>query len=178
MFDNVKCVVSWTTMACHVYNLVYCKMMTTVICDLQYEDMEFQQVMWTKLNDMMLKHNFPKSKFKGFMANNAQSNQNVVIIVYGLGDPSMRMLIRSAHVYSTRLNHLINAPKYCSNPNCKINTLFFAISIRAQNPFKRLTIATLTLGSRPRQGLAKVQAKIEAQESHFMLPGVQGSVRE
>jgi len=39
-------------------------------------------------------------------------------------------------------------------------------------------VATLTLGLRPRQGLAKVQAKYEAWESHFMLPGVQESVRE
>ncbi len=39
-------------------------------------------------------------------------------------------------------------------------------------------VATLTLGSRPIQGLAKVRAKYEAQESHFMLPGVQESVRE
>ncbi len=34
-------------------------------------------------------------------------------------------------------------------------------------------VATLALGSRPRQGLAKVRAKKEARESHFMLPGVQ-----
>jgi hypothetical protein len=33
MFDHVKRVVGWTTMACHVYNLAYCKMMTIVICD-------------------------------------------------------------------------------------------------------------------------------------------------
>jgi len=39
-------------------------------------------------------------------------------------------------------------------------------------------VVTLTLGSQPIQGLAKVRAKYEAQESHFMLPGVQGSVRE
>jgi hypothetical protein len=38
--------------------------------------------------------------------------------------------------------------------------------------------ATLALGSRPRQGLAKVRAKCEARESHFMLLGVQKSVRE
>jgi hypothetical protein len=36
---------------------------------------------------------------------------------------------------------------------------------------KKLFVATLALGSRPRQGLAKVQAKNEARESHFMLPG-------
>jgi predicted acyl esterase len=33
-------------------------------------------------------------------------------------------------------------------------------------------VATLALGSWPRQGLAKVRAKSEARESHFMLPGV------
>jgi hypothetical protein len=35
-----------------------------------------------------------------------------------------------------------------------------------------LTFTTLALGSRPRQGLAKVWAKNEAQESHSMLPGM------
>ncbi len=39
-------------------------------------------------------------------------------------------------------------------------------------------VATLTLGSRPRQGLVKVRAKNEAQESHFMLSGVWENVRE
>jgi len=41
-----------------------------------------------------------------------------------------------------------------------------------------IIIATLALGSQPRQGLVKVRAKREARESHFMLPGVQESVRE
>jgi hypothetical protein len=40
------------------------------------------------------------------------------------------------------------------------------------------TIATLALVSRPRQGLAKMGAKNEAQESHFMFMGVWESVRE
>jgi len=39
-------------------------------------------------------------------------------------------------------------------------------------------VATLALGSRPKQGLTKVRAKCEARESHFMLPRVQESVRE
>jgi len=33
-------------------------------------------------------------------------------------------------------------------------------------------VVTLALGSRPRQGLTRLQAKSEAQESHRMLPGV------
>jgi len=37
-------------------------------------------------------------------------------------------------------------------------------------------VATLALGSWPRQGLVKVRAKREAQESHFMLSGMQESV--
>jgi hypothetical protein len=39
-------------------------------------------------------------------------------------------------------------------------------------------VATLTLGLWPKQMLMKVQAKYEARESHFMLSGVQESVRE
>jgi hypothetical protein len=74
MFDHVKHVVGWTIMVCHVYNLAYCKMMTIAICDMWFEDTKAQQVMWTKLNDMMQKHDFPKSNFKGFMASNARAN--------------------------------------------------------------------------------------------------------
>ncbi len=40
--------------------------------------------------------------------------------------------------------------------------------INEMNPF----VVTLTLGSRPMQGHAKVRAKSEAQESHFMFSGV------
>jgi hypothetical protein len=38
MFNHVKHVVGWTTMACHVYDLAYYTMMTIMICDMQYED--------------------------------------------------------------------------------------------------------------------------------------------
>jgi hypothetical protein len=46
--------------------------------------------------------------------------------------------------------------------------------------FGILTVATLAMGSWPRQRLAKVQAKSEARESHFMLMGMWecGSVGE
>ncbi len=39
-------------------------------------------------------------------------------------------------------------------------------------------VATLALGSQPKQGLARMWAKREAWESHFMFPRVQKSVRE
>lgn len=41
-----------------------------------------------------------------------------------------------------------------------------------------IIVATLALGSPPRQGLMKVRAKYEAQESHFMISKVQKNVRE
>jgi hypothetical protein len=31
MFDYVKHVEEWTTMVCHICNLVYCKMMTIIV---------------------------------------------------------------------------------------------------------------------------------------------------
>jgi hypothetical protein len=40
-----------------------------------------------------------------------------------------------------------------------------------------MPIATLTLGLRPKQGLARAHAKKEAQESHIMFLGVWESVK-
>jgi hypothetical protein len=74
MFDHVKRVASMTTVAYHVYDLVYCKMLTIIVCDIQSTDIEVQWLMWTKLNETMMKHGFPKPNLKGFMADNAQAN--------------------------------------------------------------------------------------------------------
>ncbi len=48
----------------------------------------------------------------------------------------------------------------------------------ATNGLMNLTfdVTTLALGSRLKQGLARVWAKREAQESHLMLSGVYGSL--
>ena len=42
MFDHVKRVKDWTTMAYHVYDPQYKKVMTIAICDMQSEDTEVQ----------------------------------------------------------------------------------------------------------------------------------------
>jgi hypothetical protein len=34
MFDHVKHVKKWITMACHVYDSTYCRVMTIAICDM------------------------------------------------------------------------------------------------------------------------------------------------
>jgi hypothetical protein len=33
--------------------MTYYEVMTIVVCDMQFEDTKVQQIMWTKLNDMM-----------------------------------------------------------------------------------------------------------------------------
>ena len=71
MFDHVKHVKNWTTMACHVYDSAYCRVMIIVVCDIQSEDVAAQMVLWKNLNDVIVRHGVPSSKFKGFMTDSA-----------------------------------------------------------------------------------------------------------
>jgi hypothetical protein len=91
MFDHVKRVKNWTTMACHVYDSTYCQVMTIAICDMQSEDVAAQMVLWKNLNDVMARHGVPEPKFKGFMADSAQANWNDVRVIYGSGDATIPM---------------------------------------------------------------------------------------
>lgn len=76
MFDHVKYVNEWTTLAYHVIDLVYCKMMIITIFDMQLKDMDTQCAMWQKLNKVTVKHGVLHPNFKGFMANGVQTNWN------------------------------------------------------------------------------------------------------
>ena len=91
MFDHVKRVQSWTTMACHVYDATFCRVMTIAVCDMQSEDTAAQIVVWKNLNAVMARHDVSQPTFKGFMADSAQANWNAIRIVYGNGDASMPM---------------------------------------------------------------------------------------
>ena len=91
MFDHVKRVKSWTTMACHVYDSSYCRVMTIALCDMQSEDVAAQSVLWKNLNAVMARHGISNTNFKGFMADSAQANWNAVRIVYGSGDAAEPM---------------------------------------------------------------------------------------
>jgi hypothetical protein len=91
MFDHVKRVKNWTTMACHVYDSAYCRVMTIAVCDMQSEDVAAQMVLWKNLNDVMGWHGVPEPKFKGFMADSAEANWNAVRVIYGSGDASIPM---------------------------------------------------------------------------------------
>ena len=53
MFDHVKRVTNWTTMACHVYDATYQRVMTIACCDFQSEDKDAQIIFWKNLNHVM-----------------------------------------------------------------------------------------------------------------------------
>ena len=78
-------------MACHVYNSLYCKVMTIAVCDMQSEDCIAQVHFWRNLNSVVQRHGEDDIEFKGFMADSAQANWNAVRIVYGGGDPTIPM---------------------------------------------------------------------------------------
>jgi hypothetical protein len=45
LFDHVKRVKNWTTMACHVYDSAYCRVMNIAVCNMQSEDAAAQMVL-------------------------------------------------------------------------------------------------------------------------------------
>ena len=91
MFEYVKRVKHWTTMACHVYDFAYCRVMTIAVYDMQLEDAVAEMVLWKNLNVVMARHGIPSPKFKGFMADSAQTNWNGVRMIYGSGDATVSM---------------------------------------------------------------------------------------
>ena len=91
MFDHVKRVKYWTTMACHVYDMEYKKVMTIAMCDIQSEDTEVQVQFWRSLNAVMHRHGVENPNFKGFIADSAMANWNAVRIVYGSGSANIEM---------------------------------------------------------------------------------------
>jgi hypothetical protein len=48
--------------------------------------------MWRKLNQVMFRFGLANPNFKGFIADNAQANWNVVCIVYSFEDAFMKMV--------------------------------------------------------------------------------------
>ncbi len=59
------------TIAYHIYDPIYCKVMMIAICDMQSEDVEAQCMLWRKVNAIVEKKGMGTHVFKGFMADNA-----------------------------------------------------------------------------------------------------------
>jgi hypothetical protein len=54
--------------------------------------MKVQCILWKKFNIVVERKRLGTIAFKGFMENNAQANWNIVRIIYGIGDPTMKMV--------------------------------------------------------------------------------------
>ena len=88
MFDHVNRVKQWTTMACHVYEPSFCKVMTIAICDMKIEDVDSQVIMWQSIIEQMEKVGTKGITFAGWMADSGMANFNVVRRVFGT-DPNV-----------------------------------------------------------------------------------------
>ena len=75
MFDHVKRLKDWTTLACHVYASKYRKVFTIA-----------QTFFWKNLNSVMIENGVSNVNFKGFMADIAEANWNAIRQIYGGGD--------------------------------------------------------------------------------------------
>ena len=91
MFDHVKWVVGWTLLGAHVYDPVFCKVMTICACDMMCEMVDAQEQMWLSMVGLLNRHGVKNVNFKGFMADSAQANFNAVRKIFGSGDRSIPM---------------------------------------------------------------------------------------
>ncbi len=57
-------------------------------------------IMWRNLNIIVEKKRLGMFIFKGFMADNAQENWNVVHIVYVIGNPMVKMIDKNRMCFS------------------------------------------------------------------------------
>jgi hypothetical protein len=66
---HVKCIAKWTTIVAHVYNPLFCGVMTLFACNMRTKHEKAQTLLWTKLNAFCMKNGFKEVNFVGFMAN-------------------------------------------------------------------------------------------------------------
>ncbi len=133
MFDHVKNVDGWTTMACHVYDPVYCKVLTIVVCGMK--TLKFNNLCGQSLMKRCWNTSFQNliSRDLWLIVHKPIGIWSELFMVQGT--PLSRWLIRSALVYSIELNHLINTLNNLLDLSCKMNTRLFATNTRMPHPF-------------------------------------------
>jgi hypothetical protein len=94
MFKHVKHVKGWTTIACHVYESEYCKVLTIIVWHVVKRHKSSMYPL-DKIEWHYGKERHCNPNFKGFMVDSAKANWNIVYIVYGSGDSTMHMMTRN-----------------------------------------------------------------------------------
>lgn len=89
VFDHVKRIEGWTTLAAYVYDPHYRGVMTITTCDMKAKDKLPQGLFWKLINNKTcLKYGIETVDFRGFMADGVQTNWNAVREVYSEGKPN------------------------------------------------------------------------------------------
>jgi hypothetical protein len=90
-------------MACHIYDLVYCKVMMITICNMQSNDTKAQCILWRKLNAVVEKKRSSMPVFKGFMVDVHKKIGMLFTLYMGLEILRSRWFTKSGHVFSIGL---------------------------------------------------------------------------
>ena len=117
IFDHVKHLKAWTTLACHVYDSKYCKVLSIACCDMQSENDIVQMLFWENLNSVMSENGVSKTNLKGLMADSAQANWNAVRNIYGVGDPNLLIVGRERTYLLHRSQYLDKLTLATINPH-------------------------------------------------------------
>ena len=101
MFDHVKRVQGWTTMACHMYDTTFKSVLIIGVCDMQLKDTKSQSCMWYLMIEHMKLHDIEQLYVQGFMPDSTQANWNVVHTVFGSGNEDDMRFPHGANVGTT-----------------------------------------------------------------------------
>jgi hypothetical protein len=142
MFDHVKRVRQWTTMACHMYDSTYCRVITIASCDMQSKDCDAQIVFWKNLNVVMEMNGVVYTNFKGFMADSAHANWNAVRIIYGNGKRRTAWMTGREPVNFTGPNLWLSIPRSTFPKNSGSNARRCVTSIGRRRPWMKHRVCT------------------------------------
>ncbi len=97
-------------MACHIYDLVYCKLMTIAVCDMEFENTKVQCILWRKLNAIVKKKGLGMPISKGSWRIVHKQIGMFFTLFMGLEILRSRWLIKNIHVFSIRFSLWIDKP--------------------------------------------------------------------
>ncbi len=144
MFDHVKRVQGWTTMACHIYESVYYKVMTIAIymtCNLRtLKHNALSGGSWTQL---LKKKGWIHPFSKGSWQIVPKQIRMLFALFIGLEILWWTWLTKSRCVFSIGLNFLTNIPSNWSLLSFMINTKPFIMITRKPCPWRKLTFNML-----------------------------------
>ena len=91
MFDHMQILKDWKILGVHVYDPEYYKIMTIVVCDMQSEKENAQEHIWLLMLTVLEKHGINSANFTGFVSDKAQTNFNIMRVIFGSGNPTILM---------------------------------------------------------------------------------------